>query len=405
MARLRWRFWGKAVLVLSLVAALSLEAVPALAQPLPPAVLSYQDTQGKSGSKTLPVPLFIGEGVAESNPASFAQRVVELTNEARVAAGLAPLKVEVSLQAAAQGHAQDMADQDFVSHVGSNGSSLSQRLRNAGFTGWLIASENVAAGFSSPEAVVQAWLSSPGHRNNLLHPSLREIGVAYVHDPADAYGPFNHYWVQVFACRRKVYPVIINNEQASTSQPEVQLYLHGNGWASEMMVSNWADFHDAAWQPHQTTLAWSLEAGGGERAVYLRLRDKTGATVEATDAIFLEGDISSWSSDTPTATPQPSRKPTPTPPPFRFPSPSVTINGGASSTDSPEVTLQLRALPNTAWVAVSDSTDFTAATWVPFAPTLPWTLEEPGQTTLYVQFRTEADQVWGPVSASIEYLP
>jgi uncharacterized protein YkwD len=288
----------------------------ASAQPPVPSVLGYQNAEGQSGMAW--GPQVQGEGDAAGDPAAFAQRVLELTNQARREAGLPPLKLNETLQAVALAHAQDMAEHDFVGHVGSDGSTLAQRLRNAGFTGWLIASENVAAGFSTPEGVVAAWLASPGHRENLLHPSLREIGVAYVYDAGDAYGPFYHYWVQVFSCRRKVYPVIINDERASTPSRRVDLYIHGTGWAQEMLISNWADFREASWQPYQPEVAWDLEPGEGERTVYVRLRDASGKVVDSADSIWL-GEMKG-TEPMPTATPVPptptEEPPTPTPTPI-----------------------------------------------------------------------------------------
>ncbi|MGQ9584280.1 MAG: CAP domain-containing protein [Anaerolineae bacterium] len=301
---------------LALGACISLQATLAFAQPAAPFVLSYQDAEGNTGTDWLPQPL--GSNLSEANAGdqeAFEQRILELTNRARRQAGVPPLKLNETLHIVARGHAQDMADNDFVSHTGSNGSNLSQRLREAGYTGWLAAAENVAAGFSSPEAVVQGWLGSAGHRNNLLHPNLREIGVAYVYDATDTYGPYHHYWVQVFSSRRKVYPTIINDEEASTDKRQVQLYTHGNGWASEMMVSNWPDFRGASWQAYQEEMTWELEPWRGERTVYVRLRDENGSTTDALDTIVLNAVEAAPPTPTPvepTPTPVP---PTPTPVP------------------------------------------------------------------------------------------
>jgi len=298
---------------MALIALFCLQTTVAFAQPLPPLVLSYQDADGQIGTEGLPRPLGLGDratATGAGDQEAFEQRVLELTNRVRREAGLPPLKLNDTLRDTARAHAQDMAENDFVGHDGSDGSTLGQRLRAAGYTGWLMASENVAAGFSSPEAVVAAWLSSPGHRENLLHPTLRELGMAYAYDANDTYGPYYHYWVQVFSCRRKVYPVIINDEAALTESRQVQLYVYGSGWATEMMVSNWLDFRDASWQEYQPEVAWQLEPGSGERTVYVRLRDKNGRTSDTLDIILLEGSEAGW----PTTTPTPSPTATPVPP-------------------------------------------------------------------------------------------
>ncbi len=324
------RILQSVVRILAALAAVALfsglPGAAASAQPPLPAALGYQSAEGQGEVVWWPRPQGEGDAGEAGDSAAFAQQVLELTNQARREAGLPPLKLNETLQAVALAHAQDMAAHDFVGHVGSDGSTLAQRLRNAGFTGWLMASENVAAGFSTPEGVVAAWLASPGHRENLLHPSLREIGVAYVYDAGDTYGPFYHYWVQVFSCRRKVYPIIINDEQATTPSPRVDLYIHGAGWAVEMLLSNWPDFRDASWQPYQPEAAWDLEPGEGERTVYVRLRDASGKVVDAADSIWL-GDLQAQEpSPTPTATPvtptPTAEPPTPTPePPTPTPAP------------------------------------------------------------------------------------
>ncbi|MGQ9715234.1 MAG: CAP domain-containing protein [Anaerolineae bacterium] len=310
-------------LLVALAAIMLFSGLPggvALAQPPVPFALGYQNGEGQSEVAWWSQARGEGDADHAGDPAAFAQRVLELTNQARREAGLPPLKLNETLQAVALAHAQDMAAHDFVGHVGSDGSTLAQRLRNAGFTGWLMASENVAAGFSTPEGVVAAWLASPGHRNNLLNPSLREIGVAYTYDAEDTYGPFYHYWVQVFSCRRRVYPVIINDEKAVTSSRRVDLYIHGVGWAEEMLLSNWPDFHDASWQPYQPEVTWSLEAGEGERTVYVRLRDASGKVADSADTIWLGEMEGTEPRPTPTATPG---TPTPTPePPTPTPEPA-----------------------------------------------------------------------------------
>jgi hypothetical protein len=107
------------------------------------------------------------------------QRVIDLTNGERAAQGLPAVSFNAQLAAAALLHSQDMASNNFVSHVGSNGSTAGQRIDDAGYP-WLSYGENVAAGFSSADAVFKAWMESPSHRENILGASFREIGIAMV---------------------------------------------------------------------------------------------------------------------------------------------------------------------------------------------------------------------------------
>lgn len=130
---------------------------------------------------------------------AYAQQVVELTNNERARAGCPPLRVNLQLVAAAQGHSEDMAFNDFFSHTGSDGSSPWDRMADAGYQ-WREAGENIAAGYTSPQSVMNGWMNSEGHRNNILNCSFEEIGVGYIYLQNDI-GDVNyrHYWTQLFA--------------------------------------------------------------------------------------------------------------------------------------------------------------------------------------------------------------
>jgi uncharacterized protein YkwD len=140
-------------------------------------------------------------------PPSFAQQVVDLINQHRISNGCQPFNVSPQISAAAQAHSQDMALNNFVSHTGSDGASLGQRLTRAGYS-WRMAAENVAAGQSTPEAVVASWMGSSGHRANILNCALRDMGVGYYYQADDQAnvrlsngqtgGPFRFYWTQDF---------------------------------------------------------------------------------------------------------------------------------------------------------------------------------------------------------------
>jgi uncharacterized protein YkwD len=120
--------------------------------------------------------------------------LLELTNAERRKAGLPPLRYSAQLGQAAQRHAEDMARNNFFSHTGSNGSQVSDRVREAGYS-YSYVGENISAGNATPAATLQNWMKSPGHRSNILKPEYTEIGFGYVSAPSSRYG---HYWVQVF---------------------------------------------------------------------------------------------------------------------------------------------------------------------------------------------------------------
>lgn len=81
------------------------------------------------------------------------------------------------LAKAALDHSNDMATNNYFSHEGLNGSSFSQRARDAGYAGGL-GGENIAQGYSDEASVIQGWMDSNGHCNNIMNGSFTEIGVA-----------------------------------------------------------------------------------------------------------------------------------------------------------------------------------------------------------------------------------
>lgn len=129
---------------------------------------------------------------APEDPAGVRVAVVALSNRERSGRGLAALAPEPRLGAAAQAHNDDMVARGFFAHEAPDGSSVADRVRLAGYPYSLVA-ENIAAGQRTPEEVVQGWMDSPGHRANLLHPDVREIGVGFTEG-----GELGTMWTQVF---------------------------------------------------------------------------------------------------------------------------------------------------------------------------------------------------------------
>lgn len=123
-----------------------------------------------------------------------AEEVVRLTNIERAAAGCPALTIDAALVKAAQAHSADMAQRDYFSHSGLNGTSFVDRLRAASFGG-SPGGENIGAGYPSPSAVMAGWMDSEGHRENILNCAFRTIGVGYATDSSSKYF---HYWTQDF---------------------------------------------------------------------------------------------------------------------------------------------------------------------------------------------------------------
>jgi uncharacterized protein YkwD len=104
------------------------------------------------------------------------EAMLAIVNAARLVEGRPPLVLDARLNAAAQAHAEDMLARTYYSHQSPDGSLPRQRTRAAGVTARLVA-ENIAAGQTSVENVMEAWLHSVDHRRNILDPRLTHLGV------------------------------------------------------------------------------------------------------------------------------------------------------------------------------------------------------------------------------------
>ncbi|MBF2063702.1 MAG: pre-peptidase C-terminal domain-containing protein [Calothrix sp. C42_A2020_038] len=143
--------------------------------------------------------------IAEVAPASvttnsFLNEVVNLINAERANAnkGLQPLRLSEKLNQIAYSHSKDMALNDYFSHTGIDGSSPQTRAAKAGYQ-YSRFGENIAAGYTTPQEVVEAWMNSQGHRANILSPHYQEVGIGYYYLANDT-GKVNYYdyWTQNF---------------------------------------------------------------------------------------------------------------------------------------------------------------------------------------------------------------
>jgi uncharacterized YkwD family protein/spore coat assembly protein SafA len=110
--------------------------------------------------------------------------VIKLVNQERAKYGLRPLKPNWELSRVARFKSSDMRDHNYFSHQSPIYSS------RISFTA---AGENIAAGQSTAWKVMQSWMQSPGHRQNILNSGFTEIGVGY-----SAGGTYRYYWTQMF---------------------------------------------------------------------------------------------------------------------------------------------------------------------------------------------------------------
>lgn len=136
-----------------------------------------------------------------ANAAQLATEAGRVMNVKRVKAGLKPLILDENLQAAAFAHACDMSKIGYFSHQGEDGSNHATRLKRQGCSA-KISAENIAAGHTEPQPLVMAWMTSKGHRKNILMKrGVDRVGVGLAHaGKAFAHG---FVWVAVFSspCR------------------------------------------------------------------------------------------------------------------------------------------------------------------------------------------------------------
>ncbi|PYZ93983.1 SCP-like extracellular protein [Salipaludibacillus keqinensis] len=120
------------------------------------------------------------------------QRVIELTNNHRRQAGLSDLQADAELSGVARKKSTDMQQNNYFSHTSPTYGSPFDMIRDHGIS-YNAAGENIAQGQTTPEQVVQAWMDSPGHRENILNGNFTHIGVGY--------DPNGHHWTQMFISR------------------------------------------------------------------------------------------------------------------------------------------------------------------------------------------------------------
>ncbi len=119
----------------------------------------------------------------------YENEVIRLVNEIRVQNGLNKLTADWELSRVARFKSQDMKDNNYFSHTSPVYGSPFQMIKNFGIS-YRAAAENIAKGQATPQAVVNAWMNSSGHRANILNGTYTKIGVGYVAD--------GRYWTQMF---------------------------------------------------------------------------------------------------------------------------------------------------------------------------------------------------------------
>lgn len=125
------------------------------------------------------------------------QAAAAATNAMRAGRGLPPVAPNATLSRVAAAHACDMARRGRMTHIGTTTTGPAQRVKATGYRPTVTA-ENIAAGPFSRSRVLQEWNASQGHRDNILIPQVREVGIG------SAIGPDGKtvFWAAVYSVQR-----------------------------------------------------------------------------------------------------------------------------------------------------------------------------------------------------------
>jgi uncharacterized protein YkwD len=134
--------------------------------------------------------------VSTSPAAPVQQQMLALVNQNRRRGGCDNLSLDRRLIVAANGHAADMARRDYFAHESPNGDGSSDRMSEAGYR-WSRYGENIARGQDSVYEVVNGWMHSPVHRENIMDCKLEQMGIGLAFAPDRT-----PYWVQDFGTPR-----------------------------------------------------------------------------------------------------------------------------------------------------------------------------------------------------------
>ena len=289
------------------------------------------------------VALFVATmaNAARAQAPNVAVDLLARINHERVARGLAPYALNAQLTAAAQAHAEDVAragryDQNgLAGHIGSDGSTVFDRVARVGYGAYSWGrrlGENWAWYHDVASAMVM-WMGDAPHRDNILNPFYREIGIGVAPAPSGGF-----VYITDFGAQPNVLPVFIDDGASATRTLSVTLTLTSEavvpngdgaktiGQATQVEISNAPNFAGARWQPFAQNIAWTLSSGGGAKTVYVKYRDAQGRTATANDSIVFVAPA--------TATPRPTATRTRTP----RPTATVTATDTPTETATPEWT-------------------------------------------------------------------
>ena len=171
-------------------------------------VMSPQLTEAGTERRGREVWIILAAPVAlpsAADAAAIPRLILDLVNQARTAgrrcgakyfSPVTPLSANAALTRAALVHSQDMAAQGGFEHRGRDGSTPETRVQRSGYGEYRIVGENIAAGAMTAREVMQGWLDSPAHCQNIMDGRFTQMGIAFAANLNSAEGM---YWTQDFA--------------------------------------------------------------------------------------------------------------------------------------------------------------------------------------------------------------
>ncbi|WP_309620291.1 CAP domain-containing protein [Salinibacterium sp.] len=122
----------------------------------------------------------------------MASQVVAIVNQRRAEAGCGPVSEDAGLAAVAFAHSADMGTRNYFAHDTPEGLSPWDRAAAGGVSA---SGENIAAGQTTAESVMESWMNSQGHKDNILNCGQTKLGVGV----AQGSGDYRIYWTQLFS--------------------------------------------------------------------------------------------------------------------------------------------------------------------------------------------------------------
>ena len=153
----------------------------------------FQEADGTSKTKIFLIHA-VGNGISKLFKDRYEEKILQLVNEERRKKNLQPLTLAKELSVAAAIRAEEQ--KNFWSHTRPDGSKFQTAIKSGIYK---LLGENLNRGATSPEQVVEAWMNSPLHRENILYPDFREMGVAVFFSPETDY---KYFWAQWFGTRK-----------------------------------------------------------------------------------------------------------------------------------------------------------------------------------------------------------